>query len=787
MSRNFPHIKDTDFPDVGGVDVYQYQNEFDYKRYDYSQMDIIVCSVPWDMGEAHVGNRTISGIGNVVYFADKDERREWFDDIPDSQCFRWSTKMRELHRTNTIDIPLPFDIAAKYNYLVVRYRLFANDDSPVEYESDEGLREWFWFIREVEFLAPNTTRLHLLNDAWQTFIYDLDISGMILERGHAPAWQVKAADYLANPIGNCSNLLADDVTADNAYYNARKNAALIFNDADTMAVIVTTANPQGSWGSKANENWHTPSTVHWTMQGTPAYFAFAVQPANLQTLLNECDDSIPQFLQTIKCIFFVSKTLTAYDSTNKFTFAGVTCYILGAAYKKHNVITLSKNDFAFPTKFANLAKLYTYPYSYIQLTDENGSGNIVRIEQTNGKIDVNVCVNMIYPFLSISAHPLTVGSASESTLTFYNMNVRSMKIGGNWLDYLMKWDIPVFGITQDASINNDYATYFDRKQAAIAYNNAYSNVVEMADCTVDNAALQVACNNAVNAANNTCISSQTSEQVSYNNNTTVKGGNFTSACANNSIQAQDQQAAIAAAAAGASAGVSAVSSLATLDIGGAIGAAVQGGISAGAITAQNQVAVNLESAQAAASNFYSIGMASDANSLVNGNSTAQITANNATTAAHNSLTSGTAANSAAAQIANGGRDKDTAQNSVTNRVAQTALNSPLEYGTFSNGDTCTTRPMGIFANVVTLDDNAIARVGSEFLRYGYYLNRQWDFDGNWNVCDRFTYWKLSDFWVKGLNIPDMYVDKIRFFLFGGVTVWRKPEYIGNTAIDQNGF
>lgn len=787
MSKNFPHINDTAFPDVGGVDVYQYQNEFDYKRYDYSQMDIIVCSVPWDMGEAHVGNRTISGIGNVVYFADKNERRIWFDKIPDSQCFRWSTKMRELHRTNTIDIPLPFDIAAKYNYLVVRYRLFANDDSPVEYENDEGLREWFWFVREVEFLAPNTTRLHLLNDAWQTFIYDLDISGMILERGHAPAWQVKASDYLANPIGNCANLLCEDVTPDNAYSNVKATETLIFNDANTYAIIVTTANPiTGSWGSKANEDWQTPARRHDTPQGYPSYTAFAIDPANLSAFLNAIDASIPQFTQTIKAVFFASTKLIDLV-TPSIEFCGYQIYRISSTYSSHTVTTLTKHMFGYPTEFSNLAKLYTFPYAYMAVCDESGNETVIRIEQTNGKLTFDIAVNLVYPFITIDAHSSSVGKAARQTLTFTAVTNRTMPIQGNWNDLLMQWNVPTFGVVQDARANNDFASYFDRKQAAIAYNNAYSNVVEMADCLVDNAALQVACNSTVNAANNTYIAACNANQITYNQSTTSAGNFFTTGSANNSIQAQDQQAAIAASAAGASAGVSAVSSLASLDIGGAIGAGVQGGITAGAITAQNQVAVNLTGAQAQLTNTYNNIMSLDGNLLVSNNGGDQQTCNSSVTAAQNSLTSGTAANSAAAQIANGGRDKNTAQNAVTNRVAQTALNAPLEYGTFSNGDTCATRPVGIFANIVTMDDNAIAYIGSEFLRYGYYYNQQWEFNGDWNICNRFTYWKLRDFWVKGLNIPDMYVDKIRFFLFGGVTVWRKPEYIGNTSIDQNGF
>lgn len=181
MAHKFHKLKtQSEFPYLDNQDVYQYDNDFDYSRYDYTQMEITICTVPWDMGEAHIGARTISGIGNVVYFGSKVARDAWFDSIPDNECYRFKTKYKELHRDLTIDVPIPFDVAAKYNYLYVKYSMFANDDSPVMYENVNGMRKWFWFIREVEFIAPNNTRLHILDDAFQTWIYDVNVSGMAL-------------------------------------------------------------------------------------------------------------------------------------------------------------------------------------------------------------------------------------------------------------------------------------------------------------------------------------------------------------------------------------------------------------------------------------------------------------------------------------------------------------------------------------------------------------------------------------------------------------------------------
>ena len=247
IQLDFPNLKDSNFPNVGNVNVYQYQNDFDYARYDEVQMKVTVCAVPWDMGEAHIGARTISGIGNVVYFGSKEKRDEWFANIPDNECYRFETKYRALHRDLFIDVPLPFDVAARYNYVMVEYNLFANNDSPIAYENENGVRKWFWFAREVEYLAPNTTRLHLLDDAFQTWIYDENITGMMLERGHAPLFAQTVLEYLSDPVVHAKNLLAEDVNYGRDYI-ARGAKEFIFNATNMYALVITTADIAGTWG-----------------------------------------------------------------------------------------------------------------------------------------------------------------------------------------------------------------------------------------------------------------------------------------------------------------------------------------------------------------------------------------------------------------------------------------------------------------------------------------------------------------------------------------------------------
>ena len=786
MADRFPHLNDINFPNIGNVDVYKYKNEFDYSRYDDLQMQIQMCNVPWDMGEAHIGNRTISGIGNVVYFETKAKRDAWFDDIPDTECYRFETKFKELHRSNQIDVPIPFDVASKFNYLAVDYALFANDHSLVEYEKPDGLRRWFWFIREVEFLAPNTTRLYLMADAWQTFIYDLNVAGMILERGHAPMVQTNAATYLANPVERSQYLLASDIVNENAADIAYAASELIFNAKNIEAVIISTANPvTGSWGTKAADTWRVDGERHFMQDGVPSYCAFAMAASNLSTFLDNVSSTIPQFMQTIQGVCFISSDIITLGTS--FTFCSITCNMISSSYKTNKILELDKALFGYASDYADIAKLYTYPYAYIQLSDDTGDTTDIRIEQTDGKINYASCVNLVYPWLQVNGHVVSKGRGNAKSITFSNITDRSINIKGDWYNTLSTWNIPMFGITQDNAEYNDYATHYDRLQQAYAATNEQSSRNADADTAVAITNIQNAANTANTAANATKVNNDTIADQAVNLTNYDESCTYIDSTTNNQIQADNQRASIAAGAAGGHAATNAVVQAFQGNIAGAIGTAINGGIEASAILATNSVTVNQTTQQASDQKSYNSAMKVVANDSSGYKRDYMIDNIEAIRDNNNAMATGATAASAATLRANATRAYNTAINAIDMQIAQAAIEAPRKFGNSTSGDTATTRPIGVFADIITQDDYSIAYAGDEMLRYGYMLNRQWSFDGDWNnpKCKYFCYWKLADFWVSNLSIPDMYVDRIRFFLYGGVTVWRDPSYIGHKGIYDN--
>lgn len=783
---NFLKGNESDFPHVDNINVYKYDNGFDYGRFDAPQMELQICSVPWDMGEAHIGNRTISGIGNVVYFETKAKRDAWFDAIPDNECYRFTTKFKELHRSLEIDVPIPYDMCAKHNYLRVKYNKLANDDSPIQYEGNDGLREWFWFIREVEFLAPSTTRLHLLDDAFQTWIYDVNVSGMVLERGHAPMFAVDVDDYLADPVNESAYLLTEDVNFGNASV-CRHIDAVSLNDGTNMyACIATTANPKGDWGTKAAGTWNVPtSTVQseYSSDGCPSVYVFCTAMSNFNLLIGRIKAQYPQFLQTIQAIWFASAKLITVGT--RFTFASTYCYPLTAGRKTLDFVELDKSLFGYAAKYADIAKLYTSPYAHIEVTDENGNVDTIRIEDTTGTLQISAAMSLAYPFITVNAHLLGAGGDASATVTFKNIDTKTFNVSGQWYDTLREWNIPTFAVILGADAEYDYSTHFERAQAVVDYTTTQTNVNANADTMIANAALTVTANSATVARSNTSANTDASNTITVNDAGNTAQNLIISQQTQSTINAQEMQGSISAASTAASGAVGAIASAATGNVAGAVTGVINGAIGAATTLAQTQVAIGLTQAGSTytqASNNATTTLADDHTTFKVNNQTATATD---LTDIQNTLTTGTTANSAATQKANAARSANAAQSAIDNGIAQAALSEPYLFGTFANGDSAATKPMAMFAHIVTQSTSAISRAGDEFLRYGYMFDGQWDFDGNWNVGKYFTYWKLRDFWVSNLNVPDMYMDKLRFFLFGGVTIWRSPEYIGNVTVYDN--
>lgn len=864
---NFPHLDDTPFPNLESVDVYKFENTFDYSRFDNVQMIIRVLNVPWDLGEVHVGNRTVGGIGNVVKFESDDARDAWFNskryaETPEQAAsgnydgFVWSTQYREFHDEDEIYIPLPFDVAARYNYITIEYMPAPTGDYPVDYESARGLLKWFYFSRAVESEAVNTTRCIVRRDTWQTYINRVNIPYMILDRGHAPmAAAASVEQYLNSPIENNRYLLAPDVD-----YNASgskrvsSSSSIVLNAECYYACIATTADVAGVWGTDGAATWTTPARVYNTAQGQLSANVFAIRANRIDEFLNNINANIPQFIQTIQAVFFASRELV--ELGNQFSFGGETCHWLVEKNNRKTLFKLNKTSFGFDSQYANLAKLYTFPYSHILIADDSGNVSTINVEETNGTVELDFKLSFAYPWLNIEGHLLGVGASSSQSITFSNLEAHTFALGGSWFEHLKVWQIPTFAITQSARDVADYSTFYDRAQGYLENSTALANALDQNSTTLsnaldqnattladslasananynntadaitlanDNASDNRALQNTMNDYSNNLIDQETGINLGELDDNVIQDlslsivstelGNEAAAMTNvsSAVGSQFQGGGFSAPSMTGS-GMGGISDIANMAIsrwnsivGGIIGTVnLAIALSRDSTIAAAAAAVGIEKLRItkgameltrdARISFNNNGnretletareIAFRTRNVNNSNNTRTLDTETTNANRDKATADGIANRDKATADAIANRDKATADAAIIATFDQAALNSPFEFGAYVSGETSTTRPLGMFANIVTQPRDAIAQAGDYFLKYGYAYKGNWNFE-TFNVMPKFSYWRCDDLTVRGLDVPDLYMDEIRFFLLGGVTVWRRPEDIGNVSIYEN--
>lgn len=820
----FPHLKEsTAYPRIDNVDVYKNKNDFDYERYNKG-LEIELCNVRWK-----------SDYTDTVDWETEEKRDNYFSSI--TKKISLESAINKYPENGAINVPLPFNEVRKYNYLILTFDPLAAKDDFVDFETDDGITKYFFFIDSCEMAASNSTKCNIMLDVWTTYISRININYLMLQRGHAPLAAVDVDAYLKNPIENNTYLLAPDInygTCD----NVKTSADAILNDGEMFACVATLSDPRKTFGTKYAIGWQTPSYNFNKAQGVPSYFVFAMDTENLAAFMQNADDNIPQFKQTVQAIFFVSKKLVTSDSS--FTFLNTTCYTLASSQKNMKLLDLKKEDFKYPKEYAHLTKLYTFPYAYVEISDASGQVLTVKIENTDGNISIEALLSIAFPHLGIDVFFGGVGGENERTIEFKNIDMRTVTIGGRWYEYFQHWDIPCFEVVQQASTNYDFNTHWKREQMKNDAETAYLNAYDAANTSRTNstAHTSTAYTNSINTAN-TSLSNQTLANSANENNQLALNEQATYLMqvrnkTNQALQAYDAKlteriknnvkdsstildkiadAVVHAVGSGtqylvakgmsessSTGATSYTNALQTQAIGNGIAnvaADVAGGVGGVVINDEQYWAVVDNTQDHVNSvNVTNENNTNKMNATALANTYRSINAQTAQTTNNANTTKTNSANTKQTDIAcfdrtfeqttnNAQRTKANQYNSIENNIRQAKLNTPLTFGINKGNSADVTMPQMLTANLVTQSQGEIAQVANEFLRYGYNLGQQWSFNG-FSVMKNFSYWKASEVWLYSENgVNNAILDYIRAILVKGTTVWENPDKVCSISIFDN--
>ena len=447
MSARFPHLtKANNWPGLSTVDPFDLLVEFDPYLWT-PDVTIHLARTALDPSYRDVGG-----------WATAEERDAWYDSISDREL----QVETEMHILPGVEIKLPyaFEVLQDYNQIFIDF-----PPTPTA-GGNRSPRRFYYFLQDVQYRSPSSTACIITLDEWTTHMYDVDLTYIELDRGHAPMAAVTAPEFLANPMETCEYLTVPDDNYGEPPSRVRHTATDVLNRGPLYAVLVMTADPRQNPGTTGDTNWRTPSSNSYGVQGTMAYSTIAVEPPELSGLMSDMETQAPQVFATIMAAFLIPQRLC--QIVESFTFVGHTVRRLNAVQVAEDMLTLTTDKFHYPTRYADIAKLYTSPYAVLDITDSEGRRQTIRIEDTTGQLHLSTIASIVYPMIGYDVYIMGIGGAGADGLTWSNFETRSMAAHGDWTATLRHYDIPVYAVVQDPSRAYGYQAYWDRVQKGSA-------------------------------------------------------------------------------------------------------------------------------------------------------------------------------------------------------------------------------------------------------------------------------------------------------------------------------
>ena len=734
---------------------------------------LTLCNVPWD-----------SSYRDVVRFADDAARQRYFASL-DSVDVEHAT----MHKFGQpVLLEIPFNEASGWNYLVAY-----ND-----YPTLEAPRRWYYFIQNVEYVNAHTTRMVIMLDVWQSFLYDWSVGNSYIIKGHigvANERQMRfyGRDYLTYPEGldtgssmhtrsqEFKSLLSKMPVPDGADFPGNSIvydfgvlvASTTQLDADAGTVDAPSLKAAGG---SLFDNGYSGVNYYWFPQYI--YAAAALSLLSTYSWVGQGIVSIRMTPRFLDAYFRESGTklnkIAGRETLTEY-------YALGSLSPNRtslrNPLFMSVKDFRdkfnIPERYRNLKKLQTYPYTAIEMTCNNGQSLVLQPELITSD---NLDIRCAYSFGGSGSRlqfyvPRYNGVAGEvRPFTAYDGTPVGVPLdsGEQFGASVGVQDLPSFATVNNGSAlamaNSAYTRQFAEQSAQWTQSKAY-------------------------AATNTAR-----ENVMYSNLSATEGtrrGNaarsaLTAISTNQAAYANmvsretaTEQASVADARGIFGVGQSAASGMLSGGPAGAAIGAVMGGASLGAdmwarnesLRISNDASQKVSNAGIAAANASTEQQNALASSMTGlSNATANdIADNNATLA--NYVASGDYANTIAG---------------INAQVQQMKLIPPTVAGQ-AGGDTfnLSNGIMGLQLKFKTCEPSALAAAGEYFLRYGYFVQRFLTPPKDLKCMTNFTYWKMAEAYIAASHMPEQYRMTIKGILEAGTTVWTRPGDIGTIDYANN--
>jgi hypothetical protein len=698
---------------TGRPNEYDFGLEFDYAVWPKdTQIDLV--NVPWD-----------NNYRDVVRFGtpQNPQSLDSYIDSLNGAGIRL-TKLSYVKPSEPIRVNIPHNRAIKYNYLRAK-----NPVQPVP--GNDEIKNYYYFILDVRYIAPNTTELVLQLDVWQTYIYDITLGRCYVERGHVGIANQKqfdnyGRDYLTVPEGL-------DIGSEYTEVALRQVNPMNFNNADIM--VVSTTDLLAESGTVANPVLTSApgSIISGTVSGASIYIWENPSLFSQWLASMKLKPWVTQGIISITMIPSIERYFTDYsydgDGIEPSTPPpGPIERIksnLWPDWRTH-IVEGDVWTSGLPIRYRHLLKFLTYPFMAIEFTTYAGASVILKPESWRSKDGgIIEMANIVPPSQKVGFMPQDY---NDNAKPFYD----GFDHSGDFVNVAI-WinNFPTLPIVNDGAIN-----YMASNRATIGWQKAnaewtQNRALGMAQGNYDVASGGM---NATRSLNDISVSADRAQQAN----------------ANRTQAAQAIVGMVGSAAGGAASGV--VFGPPGM-IGGGLAGTVQGaanGLNAAIGIASNDEALAIRTGASRSStdtNVSQQGLVRDTNK------------NLADWAARGDY----------AQAIGG----------INARVQDAALTQPSMSGA-AGGEffNLVNQMVGLYAKWKMLDSANMKIIGEYWLRYGYAIRSNMIPPSSLMVMTNFTYWKMVETYISSANVPEGFKQAIRGIFEKGVTVWANPADIG---------
>lgn len=725
--------------DMPGVpnDIYKWENMFDYSVW---TPDTIVrcCSVPWD-----------ASYRDIVRFSSDDERDKYFEELANnSYSFTIGGENRSnfvyLRYGQPIHVPTPFSMINQTNYLIV-----SNPTQQVPAQTGQGVPPnipdtFYYFITDVQFIAPNCTQISVQLDVWQTYYKRVKWGVCYINKGHLGIANANSTiDNLAEYMTDTEGLDIGDE------YEIINQQFISFQDTSQYVVVMSSADLTSPFGDVEDAQLNTARGSK--NDGMPCGSAcYAFTGASFLRLMDILHDK-PWISQCIQLITVVPRVFCQVDAPTEIAGVPGLGYTLspfgfddGSVYEVPDLF----DNYRIPDRYKHLFKFYTFPYTFLEMTALNGGEIILKNECMRTGVLPSGSKGTRIKTRSICAPPDIRGYVfpeGYNASSIDNDRVVSYKTpfgdDGDTLIYAGEgFDIALgfSNFPQLSLVNNSYINYL----ASTANQRNY----EFASANWSQQKAQMGYNLAYN-------------QATSGINTGLQNQNISNQANYAMADIQQERNAYQGA---------------TGVIGNAIGAA--GSLATGNILGAATGAYN------AAQTAYGTALNAD---WINRQTSTQVGA--ATATAQNSANNQRYVrdtNQEYAQFASKG-DYENAIQGIQAKVQDAKLLQPSTAGQ-NGGDAFNLGNgyCGILLKWKRLKTNYMTQVGDFWLKYGYYVNRWYKPNDDLKCMSNFTYWKMQNASLQA-DMPELFAEAIRGIFEKGVTVWSDPNKINMINVTDN--